>query len=70
MEIKLDLVYATTREDLDKQVETRLADAWLTASEVLTVRPPNLDKEIPHFVYYVQIITKTIGSRASTQSVA
>jgi hypothetical protein len=58
MEVKLDLVYAATREELDRQVKTRLDDGWLTASEVLTVRPPNLDKDIPHFVYYVQIITR------------
>jgi hypothetical protein len=66
MEMKLDLVYATTREDLDNQIENRLADGWLTASEVLTVRPPNLDKEIPHFVYYVQIITREKPARSKT----
>jgi hypothetical protein len=47
MEVKLDLVYASTDRELDEQIQARLADGWLTASEVLTVRLPNLDKEIP-----------------------
>ncbi len=67
MKVKLDLVYAETREELDAQIEKRLADGWLTASEVLTVRPPNLDKEIPHFVYYVQIITQASGRKRAAK---
>lgn len=55
--MKLDLIYAESREELDEKIEAKLTEGWHPVSEIVTVRPPNIDDSIPHFVYYVQVVT-------------
>jgi hypothetical protein len=54
--MKLDLIYAETQDALNIKVEAELLKGWVKASDVLTVRPPNIDRKVPHFIYFVQIL--------------
>jgi hypothetical protein len=58
IDMKLDLVYADTRDELARKIEIKASKGWSVASGILVIHPPNLDIQIPNFVYYVQIITK------------
>lgn len=59
--MKLELVYAESREELDKKVEGKIKEGWFPVSEIVTVRPPNLNKDIPNFVFYAQTIEKSFA---------
>ena len=66
--MKFDLIYAETPDELNKKVEAELLKGWMKASDILTVRPPNVDKKIPHFVYFVQIVAFSETKKDRTQN--
>ena len=56
--MEFDLAYAQTRLDLQEEVQAKMKEGWARASDVLPIRPPNVDHDVPNFIYYVQVLVR------------
>ena len=54
--MEFDLTYDESRIDLHEKVQAKTNEGWQRAGNVLPV--PNLDREISHLIYYVQVLVR------------
>lgn len=57
--MKFEILYAGTREKLNKQIEEKKTDGWETRGDITIIQPEYTgDIKTPEFVYFSQIVVK------------
>lgn len=62
--MQFEFVYGRTRDELDREVEKKLADGWKRFTGEVHTIPSGMtcDKgEVPNFVYFAQSVIKEAG---------
>lgn len=63
-----EILYDSTAEGLEAQINERLADGWVANGERQILEPKAIgESDAPNFVYFAQIVTKISDSDASEQ---
>lgn len=58
--MQFEILYGGTQAKLNEEVEKKLAEGWQRRGDVILIQPDYSGStiEVPHFVYYSQIVIK------------